>query len=296
MTGRLMTGWLICPVFPLFSDDEVRLGQLQTLRLGQERAEAPDEKRSHRQHVWWVSAARRRRRAEHDKQWQQQILDLCFLYKLHLVHQVCVKYANALLRDVTKGKNTSPKYWNHGISSMLVLPTDTDFFFFNLLSSATVIFLQVASNRGLIFNLDAVMFTCMFSVDPGHLLLLKKGVKRRNSKETSSGIWVAITLFFLCFPLREIETLWFFRRHFEWLPLVTPIENESSEQWSRKLRFDLQLCTCSSFKFKVVLSFCAGLIISDSWFGEKKPFTFDYLQMKWKSRREVEVISSISTT
>lgn len=37
---------------PLFSDDEVRLGQLQTLRLGQERAAAPDEERTHRQHVW----------------------------------------------------------------------------------------------------------------------------------------------------------------------------------------------------------------------------------------------------
>lgn len=36
---------------PLFSDDEVRLGQLQTLRLGQERAAAPDEERTHRQHV-----------------------------------------------------------------------------------------------------------------------------------------------------------------------------------------------------------------------------------------------------
>lgn len=34
------------------ADDEVCLGQLQALRLGEERAEAADQKRTYWQHVW----------------------------------------------------------------------------------------------------------------------------------------------------------------------------------------------------------------------------------------------------
>ncbi len=52
----LSVRWPVCLPSVYVTDDEVCLGQLQALRLGQEWAAAFDEERAHWQHVWWVSA------------------------------------------------------------------------------------------------------------------------------------------------------------------------------------------------------------------------------------------------